>query len=308
MSPRSQDDVLARLRAANPASVEPGRGRTGLAQAVLQQILEDHVASSDFGTRRHGARRDRWRSRRGLAIVLAMLLIGGGAAVAATDPLGWWSANTGEARYGANPALHVRTPTIQQISCQAQSPGSFRCTASLTSQRYSLIDAIRPPVTLTRAKFTAGIAQALATGKISRAQAAKFRSDLAAVPNSFFPKYQFASRFGTYGGAVDRRNGRTFVPPPGVPAFLVCENAGTALSCQDLNGDAVAPVGAGVYAAEPAADWRPATPKRQNFSLPPGITFTPAEYRLLIDMAQNATTSSSSSSAGAGSTKANPTP
>ena len=237
--------------------------------------------------------------------MLATLLIGGGAAFAATDPLGWWSANQGEARYGANPALHVRTPTIQQISCQAQSAGSFRCTAARSGQRYSLIDAIRPPVTLTRAKFTASIAQALAAGKISSAQAARFSADLAAVPDSFFHKYEFASRFGTYGGGGDLGNGRTLAPPLGVPEFLVCEDAAGALNCQDLNGDATAPVGAGVYVAEPTADWRPAPPKRQNFSLPPGVSFTPAEYRLLADLLRNATTSSSSSNSASAPTEAN---
>ena len=307
MSPRPQPDVLARLRAANPAAVQPTRGRGEVAQVTLQRILADPATTSDPGTHPAGARRDRWRSRKGLAVVLTTMLIGGGAAFAATDPLGWWSANPGEARYGTNPALHVRTPTIQQISCRPQSAGSFRCTASHSGQRYSLLDAIRPPVALTRAKLAAAIEPALAAGKISRAKAARFRIELAAVPDSFFHKYEFASRFGTYGGGVDIRHGRTFVPPPGVPAFLVCQNAGSALSCQDLNGDTAAPIGAGVYAAQPSADWRPATAKRQqNFSLPPGLTFTPAEYRLLIDMAQDATTSTSSSSGAPAPTRANP--
>ena len=296
MSPQPQLDVLARLRAGNPAAVEPDRGRSDLAQAALQRILDDQTATSGTISDRRGPRRNRGRSPRGLVIVLATLLFVGGAAFAATDPLGWWSANPGEARYGANPALHVRTPTIQQISCQAQPGGHFRCTAAQSGQRYSLLDAIRPPVSLNRAKFTAGIARALAAGKITRAQAAKFRADLAAVPDSFFRKFEVASRFGTYGTSGSLGNGRPSVPPPGIPAFLVCENAGSALSCQDLNGDTGAPIGAGVYAAEPTAKWRAAPPQRQNPSLPPGITFTPAEYRFLIDMAADATTSTSSSS------------
>ena len=212
MSSRSQPDMLARLRAADPSTFEPDRGRSEPARAALQRILEDQATISDTESDTRGARRHRWRSRRGLVIVLATLLIGG-AAFAATDPLGWWSANQGEARYGANPALHVRTPTIQQISCQAQSAGSFRCTAARSGQRYSLIDAIRPPVTLTRAKFTASIAHALAAGKISSAQA-RFRADLAAVSDSFFRKYQFASG-SVPPAAAGSRERRTVVPPPG---------------------------------------------------------------------------------------------
>ena len=306
MSLRSQPDVLARLRAANPAAVEPAGGRSELARTALQRILGDPVTTPDTRSHARGLRRNRSSSPKGLVIVLATLLIGGGAAFAATDPLGWWSANPGEAKYGANPALHVRTPTIQEIGCQMQSAGHFHCAAARSGQRYTLIDAIRPPIILTRAKLSAAIAQARAAGSISSSQAARFKADLAAVPDSFFREYRLASRFGTYGGGGDIGNGRTLVPPAGVPEFLVCENGGTALNCQDLNGDAAAPVGAGVYMAKPTADWRSATSKRETLGLPPGISFTPAEYRLLIDMLQNASTSSSSSSGTPGRTEANP--
>ena len=61
---------------------------------------------------------------RGLALVLAAVLLGGGAAFAATDPLGWWSASPGEAKYGANPALHVRTPTIRRSAAGRSRPDS----------------------------------------------------------------------------------------------------------------------------------------------------------------------------------------
>jgi hypothetical protein len=144
----------------------------------------------------------------------------------------------------------------------------------------------------------AAIAKALAARTITRREAARFRADLAAVPDDFFRKFDVASRFGTYSGGGETRNGRTLVPPAGVPAFLVCVSARAALSCQDLNGDDSAPVGAGVYMADPAANWRPAPPGRQNPSLPPGIRFTGAEYRLFIDLIQAATVSSSSSSTG----------
>jgi hypothetical protein len=294
MSSQLQPDVLARLRAANPAAVEPDRGRSELAQATLQRILEDQSATARDPSKTRGRWRNPGRSPRGLAIVFATLLIGGGAAFAATDPLGWWSANPGEAKYGANPAVHVRTPTIQEITCRSQSAGQFRCTAARSGQRYYRVDAIEPPGTLTRAKFTAAMSQDLAAGKMSSAQAAKFKADLAAVPDSFFRKFDLASRFGTYGAVGEMGNGRTLAPPPGVPGYLVCENAGSALSCQNLNGDTAAPVGAGVYAAEPTAAWRPAPPKQQNFSLPPGITFTPAEYRVIIDMIQHMSAGSSS--------------
>jgi hypothetical protein len=279
MSPR-QPDALTRLRAANPALVDEDRGRTVAAQAALQRILTDATAPADVRPPGREPRRRRRRSPRGLALVLAAVLLGGGAAIAAADRLGWWSPNPGEAMYGANHALRVRTPNEQTISCRPALGGEFRCVSSHSGQQYSRIDAIQPPASLSRAELTAYIAQRLAAGTMTATEAATFRGDLAAVPDSFFPEYRLASRFGSYSGGGDLGNGRTRIPPAGVPEFLVCENAGAALSCQDLNGDHAAPIGAGVYMAEPSADWRPAPPSRRASTLPPGVTFTPAEYRL----------------------------
>ncbi len=72
------------------------------------------------------------------------------------------------------------------------------------------------------------------------------------------------------------------MPPPGTPAFLACERVRTGLSCQNLNGDEHVPVSAGIYGAIPASDWRLVRlgPNRYG-QLPPGISFTRAEIRLL---------------------------
>lgn len=302
-------DTMARLRAANPARVRPEQGVDPVAQAALVRI----VADSGRGASPPPTPK-RLRSSR-LVPVLLVMVLGAGSALAATDPLGWLSSNPGEAMYGANPALHVRTPSAQQIRChRSTSASSFRCTAqreqcgpvaagrfrcAVTGDglAYTKIDAIRAPAgsSFSRARFLSFIAAAVADGTMSATHATKFRTDLARVPDSFFTEYQLASRYGTYSSGSSNSRGQTLVPPPGEPSLLVCETASPGLSCQDLNGDLTAPIGAGVYSAQFGPGWRVAPPQRQHAGLPPGIHFTPAEYQVLIDMLRYATVTHTSS-------------
>jgi hypothetical protein len=230
-----------------------------------------------------------------VAVAIALGLAGGGAAVAATNPFGWWSSNPGEAKFALNPSAHVRTPSAWTIGCLAAGAG-FVCTPAkldslgkphargLIYERIYSIEQPNRPGLFTRANFVRG------ARKLPRAQAAKLLHDLARVPDSFFTELRLASHYQTLGGGGAGQR----VPPPGVPEFLVCEQARSTLSCQNLNGDQRAPIGAGVYAAQPASDWRPAPAERQGPYLPPGIHFTRAEYRVLIDLVRFATTTSSS--------------
>jgi hypothetical protein len=224
-------------------------------------------------------------------VVVAIVVAGGGAAVAATNPFGWWSANSSSARFAVNPAVHVRTPTVFAIRCHTGSAGTLTCAPHGSGQLYTKIDTIHLPAPtdfFTRSHFLQAVAHAQATHRLSNGQATKFRHDLAQVPDSFFTELRLAARYQTYGGGDSR------VPPRGVPEFLVCEEAGSTLSCQDLNGDKP-PLGAGVYSAAPAPDWRPAPRQRRDTNLPPGIHFTAAEYRLLIDLARGVGSSSTAS-------------
>jgi hypothetical protein len=305
-------DTMARLRAANPARVRPELGLDPVAQAALARI----VADSGFGESPPPTPK-RLRSSR-LVPVLLVLVLGAGGALAATDPLGWWSSNPGEAMYGSNPALHVRTPSAQQIRChRSTSANSFRCTAerercgpgaaghfrcAVTGDGlvYTKIDAIPAPAgsSFSRARLLSFIAATVAHGTMSATHAAKFRKDLARVPDSFFTEYRLASRYGTYGSGSSNSRGQTLVPPPGEPNLLVCETAGRGLTCQDLNGDLTAPIGAGVYGAQVGPGWRVAPPQRQHAGLPPDVHFTPAEYQVLIDMIRYATVTHTSSPRG----------
>jgi hypothetical protein len=305
-------DAITRLRAVNPAAVDPGLGREPVAQASLQRILDSPPETAPPAARRP-------LTSRGLVLVLAVLVLGVGGALAATDPMGWWSSNPSEAHYRVNPDTRAPTPVAQQIRCtSAGGRGQFRCTphqercyqvgqrmpyckVSGTGLPYQKIDAISAPPSnsvFSRTGFTKAIAKALAASRTTAAQAARLRADLARVPDGFFTELRLASQYGTYGSGDETKNGRTRVPPVGQPATLVCTAAGRGLSCQDLNGDADAPVGAGVYSAVPGPDWRTVRSPRYIGGLPPGVHFTPAEEQVLIDLLRFGTTTSGSSSHG----------
>lgn len=310
----ARTDELARLQAVNPVPVEPDRGLTPAATAALDRILQEPIdgareARPDGGSHAHRVgRRITDGPSRPLIVVLAALVTAG-AAFAATDPLGWWSSNPTYAKYGSNPAVHVRTPTAREIAC-TRSGGVLRCSPASyelpsgiglvnghrsTAQLYTFFDAIRPPAPgLTRHAFLAYIARRREAGAMSATQAARFRADIAAVPDSFFTELERGSRFGTYGVGGETRNGLTLVPPPGIPSLVVCEPANRGLSCQDLNGDEHAPIGAGVYGAMTARNWRYERVPPENWNLPPGFSFTRAEYRVLGDMIRFATATQTS--------------
>ena len=283
---RPTSDTLSRLRAANPAPVDPNLGRGITAQATLERILSAPPPSPE-----PTARRVRLRlPRSGLGVTLAVLCVGGGAAFAATNPFGWWSSNPSAAKYAVDTHLRVRTPTEQQVRCHAAGSG-FVCGPGGSGQQYRFVDRVRFPGRvnmITRASFVKGIAHEQATHRLTSAVAARLRADIAGVPDSFFAEFRLALHYAT----VSTDNGR--VPPPGVPEFLVCQGSGTTLSCQNLNGDSHSPIGAGIYGAVPARDWRPNPHTQPSYGLPPGISFTPAEDRLLIDLLRFAISSSRS--------------
>ncbi len=272
----TKPDALARLRAANPVRVEADRGCTADAQATLERILSD-AATRERPRRRLWAR----LPRGGVGVALALAVAGGGAAIAATNPFGWWSTTPGTANYAVNSAVHVRTPTAAEIGCRPELRGRFTCAAGGSGQRYTRFDTIRlsgEGALFTRAGLNRAITWEQAHHRISGAQAARLRQALARVPATFFAELQVASRYQSIGG------GSGSVPPPGVPDFLVCQGTGTVVSCENLNGDNHAPIGAGVYIGEPGPGWRPAPARSEMGVSPPGIQFTRSEARLLIDI------------------------
>jgi len=285
---------LARLARSNPVELDDDLGRQPAAQAVLSEILATKRAVP-------GRTRRAW-SARAVTIAFASLLVGAGAAVAATDPFGLWrSSSPGTARYSVDPARHVATSTPSLIRCAAAGSAGSRCGAQVSGQAYELIDRIQAPTALTRGAMTAALLQRVRGGQISTATQTGFRADLAAVSDAFFARLNEAMRFGTVGG------GGTSVPPRGVPLWLVCEPAAATIACRDLNGDERAAVGSGVYMALPARDWVAASDSGPFGNDSTGATtqlmtaifggqLTPPEARLLRDLASTAGVHASSSS------------
>lgn len=304
-------DAITRLRAVNPVIAEPDRGKEPVAQAALQRILDAPAPRPTSSPRRR-------TTPRGLVLVLAALLVGVGGALAATDPMGWWSSNPSEAHYRVTATVRVGTPSAEQIRCRAAGSGHFSCAGEtdhcyqigqqapfckLTGHGlpYTKIDTIRQPPRnsiLSRAGFNTAISKALAARTMTAVQAAEFRSDLARVPDSFFTEMRLASRYGTYGAGGPTRDGKVLVPPAGQPTVLVCSQATARINCQNINGDTATPVGAGVYAANQQKNWRWVNTPRYIGGLPPGIHFTHAEDQVLIDLARFGTTTSRSSGSG----------
>ncbi len=279
---------LERVARSNPVRPDDDLGLEPDAQAALARIL----ATDPPVRRRHAAR----RSRRVLIVALAALLllaVGGG--LAATDPFGMFrSPNPGSAVYGVDSSRHVKPPTAYWIQCPHTMGNAFRCGGGLSGARYELIDHVESNnvSVLTRANLTTAIRQARARGQISAAMTKRFDHDLAAVPDSFLAAFRTMARYQQLGTSMSR------VPPPGVPAVIVCEPADRNLSCQDLNGDQNAAVGSGIYTAVPEPGWRPAPPQQPDpgWALEVAILGHPptgAELRLEEDLLMAGNESSS---------------
>jgi hypothetical protein len=284
---------LVRLSRANPAPVEEERGRSVDAQAALARILATERAPAS----RRGVR---WRRHKVMILAFAALLIIGGGAVAATDPLGIFrSPNPGSAIFGVDPNRHVTPPQVQQIDCPASGSHSLRCGPGLGGQRYELLDHVQSngSQNLTRGRMQSALAQERRSGRLTAAGARRLAADIAALSDSDLAGLRALWRFGMMSTGPVIVGGRAVAPPPSVPALIVCQNAGTALSCRDLNGDDNAPIGSGIYQALPAPDWRPAAAQQPdpNWSLEVAILGHPpnqAQLRFMIDLVRYGTTSS----------------
>jgi len=288
---------LERLARANPAPSDDHLGEGAIARATLERILatERLAAPPRRRPRRHGRR---------LAVVLvAALLLAVGGAVAATDPFGLFrDPNPGSAIFGIDPSRHVKPPIEYSIACPHTTGQAFICATGLSGQRYSLIDHVwSPGPRLTRSYMLGALRKEVRKGQISAQDEKRLEDDIAAVSDDFLARFSDMMRFGTFSTSFSSTGAQARVPPAGVPSLLVCESAGTALRCRDMNGDDSAAVGSGIYAARPAADWRPAPAHQPDSGWGLEVAIlghapTATELRFEMDLVRYGTTSSSPSS------------
>jgi hypothetical protein len=290
--------TLERLTRANPVRPDDELGRTPAAQATLERILATERPAAQHMRRRRG------HGHRLAVVLVTALLVAVGGAVAATDPFGLFrSPNPGSAVFGIDPSRHVRPPTTPDIGCPRTSALSFACRAGVSGQRYRLIEHVwSPGPRLTRGYMLRALRQEARKGQLSAQGEKRLEQDIAAVSDQFLARFSDMMRFGTFSTSLTPTGNGARVPPAGVPSLLICEPAGLALRCRDMNGDDSAPVGGGIYAAVPASDWRPAPPEQPDSGWDLEVAIlghvpTAAELRFEVDLARYGTTSSSASPA-----------
>lgn len=290
------NSVLARVARANPEIVDERLGTTRQAAATLSRILQTPRQEADAAPHR--------RFGRTAGIATFATLVVAGAAAAAIDPFGLRSPNPGTAIFAVDQSRHVPTPRAQIITCDFTTGSTLMCLPAATGQRYQLIDTVHAPNTgaINRSNLHAAVTVALRNGQIAQTQADKIDNDLAAVPDSFLEQLRDVMRYRTFSAGVESGSAQR-VPPPDVPALLVCEPESEVLACRDLNGDSSAPVGAGIYVALPESNWRAAPPQQadptsQLISAELGHPLTQREARLVGDILRLSTATPGKSQSG----------
>jgi hypothetical protein len=272
--PSPMPDSLQRLRAVNPARVDPTAAQSAPARATLERIL------AEPRTTRGPGRLTRWmKPRRATAVAVAAIVLGGGA-VAAADPFGWWSADQNTARYAVAFQTTTTGPSAPRLVCDGSGSQPACAPAAASGRAYVRMGTVQPVPAdrLSAASLRAEIARRVAAGQLSAADADAARSAVATTPAAAFAEARQALAFGSLTANVTGPGGKVIVPPAGVPEFLACSDAGGQLACRDLNGDTAVPVGAAIYRADPTGDWRadPDAPRG-----PSGRPLSPQATRLL---------------------------
>jgi hypothetical protein len=255
---------------------------------VVREIAGPPTAAD--ATRRRPLRL-RWRV---VAIALAVILLGTGAAIAATgfDILDWIrSDNPSEGAFSIDTGRVVSGPVPDSLSCAtATGDGTFTCAPGRGGRwTYVFYNRVEAQPEFTRESALDAVADAERAGTISHDLAEQVRADFGAVGDEFFRKIDLLHTVTMISSRHEVRPGVLLVPPADVPQFVTCEGAdASTYECRKLAASVV-PVGAPIYGLVENDEWveqafQPEGPQdiAPLFEGLFGRALTPAEERLII--------------------------
>jgi hypothetical protein len=255
---------------------------------VVREIAAGQAPAAD-STRRLPLR-PRWRV---VAVALALVLLGTGAAIAATgfDLLDWIrSDNPSEAAFSIDTGRVVSAPVPDSVSCAtAMDEGTFACSPGRGGRwTYVFYNRVEAQPALTRERALAAVADAEGAGTIDHDLAEQLRSDFRAVGDEFFQRINLLRGVTTISSPHEVRPGVLLVPPAGVPQFVTCERSDAAYECRNLAASVV-PVGAPLFGLVENEEWVEQPYDREGprdiaplFEGLFGRPLTPIEERLVI--------------------------
>lgn len=276
--------------------------------------LPPHLEALEHDLVRAATRRVRTlrRRRRMLQLTVAgatALGLTAGALAASGVDLGQWlsgSDQPGQARFVVDASRTYGGPRPGVIGCQAAA-GEVRCRpgpAAAGSRAYRRAMLVERPPSVARADIERAIVDARARG-VDPPLVDRIERELSLVPPEFFVNLQVLRSLGFFATGLSGTGGTALAPPPGLPFVLVCDEQERAwLSCEDLRGARMVPVGAPVYVQQRASDWVPAPPADAEGDQADvgalieeiwGRPLEPTEVQLLLDLSTPVSTGSGDS-------------
>jgi hypothetical protein len=256
------------------------------------------------------------RNRRLLVsgVLAVSLLIGGSALAASQFNLLFWTAkdSRAQATFSVDDSQRYTGPAPTVLICGNAGGEQFVCNETPASgeggRTYSLTGRVDSPGEVNRRSYLDAVAAAQKSGELSADQSAQIHEDLEGVDDELFHALRMLSTVETVSTLVESSGtpDTDLVPPEGVPMWTACRQAaGSSFRCRALSKSSGVAVGTPLYLLQKSEDWvaqphQAQTPVdvRRLFRALLGRELTPAEVRVLLDIATVGTGGGESSSQG----------